>query len=338
MQNCPFPIKVVADKLSLAARCLDPNQSPVATGDTALKDRNTLVGLEISTGTGYDVSFRLGGLIRIGSTVYGLTVAHPFTCPRKYNTTRSKSSQETEDSDTSDSMDDSDCEDQLFEPHHPTFAGQLVTDYQDGISRATNESFSDGSAALRLKPGTETSLAHVSSQDPISQPFGRLTAYSDTGSHGQFRLGSDWALIKLDDDVPLLPNMYRSTTGRDGLQIEAINTNGLPPNTEVTIIAGTGYQLQGFVGQHDVTVSVDGINLTVTQIMLAAPLGKRLAPLYGHQLLATNNSLNSSWIFWFLGCQRQFLRWLHCDCTEGLANRLHDPCRFNHRRDRTRAW
>ncbi|KAJ9503672.1 hypothetical protein H2202_000811 [Exophiala xenobiotica] len=274
IQNCPFPVKLVADKLSLAARCLDPDQSPVATSDTALKDRDTLVGLEISTGTGYDVSFRLGGLIRIGSIVYGLTVAHPFTCPREINTVHSESSQETEDSYISDSTDDSDNEDQLFEPHHPTFAGHLVADHQDRTSSATSESFSDRSAALLLEPRTKILSANVSSQGPISQPFGRLAAYSDSGSHGQFRLGSDWALIRLHDDVSLLPNMYRSTTGRDAVRVEAINTNGLPPNTEVTIIAGTGDQLPGVIGQHDITVSVDGINLTVTQIMLAAPLAR----------------------------------------------------------------
>ncbi len=213
----------------------------------------------------------------------------------------SGSSQETEDSATSDSTDDSDREDQLFGPHHPKFAAQLVTDHQDRTSRATSESFSDGSAALRLEPGTQISLTHVSSQGTISQPIGRLAAYSDTRGHGQFRLGSDLALIKLDDEVPLPPNMYRSTTGGDAVQIEAINTKGLPPNTEVTIIAGTGYHLQGVVGRHDVTVSVDGINLTVTQIILTAPLGKRLAPLSGHQQLGINNSMNCFWIFWFLG-------------------------------------
>src|ERR1700744_495980 len=75
MKTCPFPFKVIADTLSLSSRLQESEQVVVWGSNPTGGDRRTAVSMEISAGTSTHQCFRLGGIIRVGSKLYGLTVA-----------------------------------------------------------------------------------------------------------------------------------------------------------------------------------------------------------------------------------------------------------------------
>jgi hypothetical protein len=129
MKTSPFPYKVIADTLSLSARWLSSDESKALTSRVSLGSLNTLVSMEIGIGLQGRRNFRLGGVIRVGPKLYGLTVAHPLSDHRRPSAGVTDSSQLDEEgdaSDNSDFSDDAESEESLFKPNHFSFVGAIV--------------------------------------------------------------------------------------------------------------------------------------------------------------------------------------------------------------------
>ncbi|KIW17453.1 hypothetical protein PV08_04647 [Exophiala spinifera] len=269
MQQCPFPFKVIADKISLATRSSGRSKCSVESLEGPLLERSSLVGLELSGGADERVSFRLGGLVRVGSKIYGLTVAHPFIRRQQQYLRPAAIVQDTREPYDSDST-DSDCEeDKLFRSQHPTIAAEVAMNQQEVVHTfqdETNPTFQP------LQPDSDrlATSAHSSSSNVSTTSFGEVYTYSNWSSKSD--VTGDWALVELQDDVPVLPNLYKAQRDGSVVQIDGISTNGLQPQTAVTILTGSNHLLHGVLGQSNVKISVDGLNLTVTQIILQRPL------------------------------------------------------------------
>src|SRR5271163_3648680 len=80
IRDCHFPCKVVVDSVSPLGRCPEPDVSPGLVLKALLEDSQTThVSLLLKTSDHDNHGCTLGGLIRVGSRIYGLTVAHPFS-------------------------------------------------------------------------------------------------------------------------------------------------------------------------------------------------------------------------------------------------------------------
>lgn len=80
MQGCRFPCKVVIDKMSLLARSSKSDIKLVSSIKARFEESHTtLVSLLLNSGGSDIQECTLGGLIRVDTRLYGLTVAHPFS-------------------------------------------------------------------------------------------------------------------------------------------------------------------------------------------------------------------------------------------------------------------
>ena len=120
VKESPFACKVIIDEVGLLARnSIDPSLNVESAAIRLEADLNnfgnTFVGLPI---TGFSSNLpwcTLGGIIRVGTRTYGITVAHPFRGQRQGAGGVPRT---TDGIDSIDDGSDSDLDNSLFESHH----------------------------------------------------------------------------------------------------------------------------------------------------------------------------------------------------------------------------
>lgn len=294
MQNCAFPFKVIADKISLASHWLDSHNISVSASSAALGNRQTLVGLQLSAQIhGQQRQFRLGGLIQSGGKVYGLTVAHPFRPAAEPDTTSSQSQKTGSDTDSTEEYEESDSEGSLFNSNHYTLPLSATTAEEEQTAVPWQDLYF-GPAPVAT---CDIPLPYASPAGSSDITTGHLAFLSDDspGARGT----GDWALIELDDSIPVLPNLYVPAHAQRSIHIDAVHSDQIPLRTNVIILAGLDRHVHGIVGQHNVKLTVDGLDLIVTQIMVSEPLGMFTDTLECHYVRLTNLAYRSG-LLWIL--------------------------------------
>ncbi|KAL9618373.1 MAG: hypothetical protein Q9160_006881 [Pyrenula sp. 1 TL-2023] len=293
MQNCQFPCKVVIDTISLLAHRSEPTSCPGATVN-ADYDRETVAfaGHLINESDNGARECTLGGLIKVGSTVFGLTVAHPF-CSLQNGVSElpsifiSQNAAEDTDEGSSDDIDDNlsdDVDDSVSDDtvDNLTDDTDVHTVYSSLDSPATEASRSEREYPNVAPTASEEAVAiapvdHASFESQAqfrsyesSNFFGRIWAQSlQTEDRYEENVADlDWALVDLDSSTPLLSNSYIRLDTSCTTQIEACGTCDLEPNSEVVVLGGKSGPTQGFIGQKNIDLRIEGRKFVVTQIVL----------------------------------------------------------------------
>jgi hypothetical protein len=331
VKDCPFPVKVIADKISLAARLLaESERFFISTVNAARGARRTFVSTPITVQAQEARSFRLGGLIRAGSKIYGLTVAHPFSSLLEIDDATPadqpelSAPTESDDSDTDD-LDgfDNDSEEMLFQPRHwTTPVGATVISEppeRDAVTTKTSRPAPQISPSTENEAGISIGLSHP--QRSIVSSIGKIVAVGGQLQNGRFRAGGDWALLELSEDFRPAVNTYQSAPDAEAVCISGIHSGRSAPGTQVLIMIEPDKPLEGVIGQRDVPLTVEGWEFAATQVLLNTPLGQLPAKTKSRFSYLQHSS---SGTLRLLGCQGQSARGLPGCGTGSPAYLLYD--------------
>jgi len=279
VQGCGFPCKVVMDSVSLLARFFGTDESLSPRIQARLEDSfASFVSILISDGGNPSRECTLGGLIRVGSRIYGLTVAHPFSGiadRASVDSPPSLASHDAEDTSTDDSdsvMSDSDQS--LFDAFESISA--VGTGHEDSHRDRTSEQNANSKLTIRDTVSSQRKPLRSSNARNRSA-FGRVCATNSPRGEGEERYRDlDWALIELDSSTQLLPNSYKSPSSATPTSLKAVRSETLVPNSKVVILGGmTGLQ-DGVIGQGNIDLRISGRRLLVTEVVLSQNLGRSL--------------------------------------------------------------
>jgi hypothetical protein len=272
LQDCQFPCKIVVDRVDLLARLLLSERIferrifgqvsvPVA----------TYVSLLVNGVRGTEQQCTVGGLVRVGSQIFGLTVAHAFL-PGSATTIESavESSEEFSDSEgdadtDTDTGAETDTDESLFHELNSDRLSMLTrrSTISEEISRtATNES--DTTQSVEIASRTKA-LGHV----PKTSCFGNLYA---TSAENEQNL--DWALIEISHDASNSPNTFFDPTAGKAAPIQYDAHSDNTQGDEVYVLAGKSGTQTGSLGQSNVQILLGGRKFLVTQIIMHSSLGK----------------------------------------------------------------
>ncbi|KAK5200152.1 hypothetical protein LTR99_004950 [Exophiala xenobiotica] len=240
---------------------------------------NYLVSTEIKVDTGATWVFRLGGIIQVNGTRYGLTVGHPFAKTQSRNQHKNDDAHNMLEYHDSSDSEGSDLEESLFKPNHASFFNASVP-----VRGKAHTLFNN--VGPSYSPSPPSSVSSPIERSPVSMDvqttsqfitIGYLAALSgthpDTGSSSSY----DWALIELRQQDSALSNSYYESVSGHSINIQEIWQEFIPPMTEVLVLATPTHHLKGVIGQSNVSLEVDGWNIAATQIVIDSPLGMLLA-------------------------------------------------------------
>lgn len=273
LKVCPYPCKVVVDTITLLARPMLSN-NPFRTLIRAQlrESQPTFVGIVIKVSQVDSQECTLGGLIRVGRQIFGLTVAHAcvssVTSFVESSTGRDKDGNfDNMDSDSGSSLFDgfefSEVKTLKAESLAIEVAQTRSTDSQDEVVRFA--------ADRNLRNKQHSSHTVFSEKD-----FGHIdiTCSLITADEGNNYPYLDWALVKIDPTQTLLRNSYINPDSQETVALETALVDSTTHNSNVLVLGGKSGPQQGIVGQKDVSMLLEGRRFLVSQILLNTPLGK----------------------------------------------------------------
>jgi hypothetical protein len=286
LKDCQYPCKVVVDDIRPLARLLLPTN--VASADIFARISGTLgtyVSLSIGDHESADHECSIGGLVRVGSRIFALTVSHAFERDQVHH---AQSNAVCGDFSDSESDGDSDTDGSLFREHNSDRMSVFTTK-----SRTSAELSRTNSCMSEATWDDETVLdAEVHSNDLEKQSsilrIGQLHATCLT-EHTDM----DWALIELAIDAPRLEYTYVDPRTRRPMPIQYSEDVAGAPGIDVFVLAGKSGIQSGTLGQNNIDLAIRGRQYVATQIVLSQTLGKSCA--------CVSSSCGLIWIF--LKCQ-----------------------------------
>jgi hypothetical protein len=275
LRDCQFPCKVMVAKVNLLAlQSLLPATSAMSIEARIQDLRQTRTSLLIRSSTDTRQECTLGGFVRIGDTVYGLTVAHPFVAEvaveEAYGSVSGASCFESDDGDESDS------DGSLF--------GDVGSDRldmsADDIQASPPASRQTTNDILHSLCSLDESISYGSVKEEINN----VTAYTSIGhisatsfGHAPPQEGSrelDWALIALDVQPHRLQNTYIIPGSSKAIKIVGVLLENPEPSLKVVVLGGRSGLQSAVVGQEKINLRLRGRNFVVTQLVLTGALGK----------------------------------------------------------------
>jgi hypothetical protein len=263
MRGCQYPCKILVDHIELLARLTLSEDVPgtdVYSQITA--PVTTYVGLLVSNFSGTDQECTVGGLVRVGSQVFGLTVAHAFQ--KGCATTPTSADASYDDSSDSESDAGTDTDESLFHELN-----------SDRMSMFTTKSRISGELCRTPSNHSEMTLSvkpihddEMSGNKVKMSCIGQLHTTSDEDD------SLDWALIEIIGDVNQSQNTYidPSTGVYTAVQYHGDDTGAL--GRKVHVLAGKSGTQSGSLGQSNVQIFLGGHKYLVTQVILTRNLGK----------------------------------------------------------------
>lgn len=351
MRDCPFPCRVVIDRLrllaltsSLSANAVVNNemenasmtdahistynpsrslarialertaplitlkQTPIVVDAQNPETQATSVGSVIWNATHPNQTCTLGGLISIGDKIYGLTVAHPFAPDEPENEVRHMDFN-TPSTDFNNS-DESDSDESIFDEFNSDRISIMFENQGPTRPELSSEITAPTVASIPVSPTSAEAATATASESAISgnpecgviSPFGTIFATSfastSSGSSDESNLQYDWALIAVNDELPLLQNSYVSPVSLKTVEINGFLPDQCAPGLEVCVLGGRSGIQEGRVGQGNIRLRVQGRNFFVTQIVLTKLLGKCITTkqLAFRVLIVTEPGDSGSWV------------------------------------------
>ena len=84
----------------------------------------------------------------------------------------------------------------------------------------------------------------------------------------------DWALIEIDKNLITRHNHYVHPASQDTVHLKTSCTNTLEFGSIVTIVTGRSGVQDAVIGKPNVRISIDGLALTVQEVLTSQPLCK----------------------------------------------------------------
>jgi hypothetical protein len=314
LRNCRFPCKVIVDKFHLLAFTSSsptriggshemkssPKQShedilfgternrrvtesrsslsnvPVVSIYAQLwKAQTTFVSLSIRSAFEHGQGCTLGGIITVGKTLYGLTVAHPFTIDQsnEHDLAFAPLAAELETSEESDS------DGSLFNEFGSDRTSMFVGNLDQANSTLDPESDETTDTTDLAKPAAaEPSSVKETSNTPVFSVFGTIFASSLEpklfGSSDDSSVQYDWALVTIDPQYIALRNSYVRPGSSTAVEVRSILQEKLDPGLEVLILGGRSGVQECRIGQDNIRIKIRGRDFVVTQLILTKTLGK----------------------------------------------------------------
>lgn len=336
LRDCQFECKVVIDTISLLAQQLESISVPEATIHGVFDDATTTFAGHLINGSNNDAQeFTLGGLIRVGSKVFGLTVAHPFSSAKGGISEPSSIFLDHNDSDDTDTTMQGDTDDDVSNDSNDT---ELVDSSLNSLGPEASESDLDrpnSPSTASEESNIVATVNHASAESQVRcrsyasfNLFGRIwtTSLQTDGRNEDYMPDLDWALVELDTSTPLLPNTYVDPGLLHTIQIDACGTYDLDPHSEVVVLGGKSGPIRGLTGQKDIDLRIEGRKLIVTQIVLNRTL--RMLEIFILCRYCTDNFCRTGGL-WCLGRQEPSCYWMYSRRQKGVAGSIYgpnDPC------------
>jgi hypothetical protein len=281
LKDCQYPCKVVVDDIRPLARLLLPTN--VASAHIFARISGTLgtyVSLSIGDHESADQECSIGGLVRVGSRIFALTVSHAFLRDEVHQV---QPTTVYGDLSESESDGDSDTDASLFHEHNSdrmsifTTKSRISTELSRTDSRMSKTTLDDQTVLDAEYDGNE-----LDEQSSILR-VGQLYATCSTKD-----TDLDWALIELASDAPRLDNTYVDPQTRKSTPIQYSEDVAGAPGTEVSVLAGKSGVQSGTLGQNNIDLAIRGRQYVATQIIMSQTLGKSCP--------CVSNSKNLIWI------------------------------------------
>lgn len=286
MQNCQFPCKVVVDSIDLLARHFMSGIGPDIRIKGGLRDTTTtLVSLLLKNDRDNASECTLGGLIRVGPQIYGLTVAHAFfgplgNAPIEDVTLPDPSYSEDADSDG--------LEDSLFNGFESHQISMLAVQPERDSSSLDRRTTQHTETVVTVHDTTNLDRRPQLFEVESLLDIGHICATSshNGGSDDEDHCDLDWALVELDGFTPPLRNSYHSPESANSTLLEAVWVENIAPNMRVVVLGGRTGPRDGVIGQANIRLNIQGRQLVVTQVILREILGEAY-PIY-ESIICTN--------------------------------------------------
>jgi hypothetical protein len=263
LRGCQYPCKVIVDHVGLLAR--------LSTSDDALNTEvysnisypvKSCVSLLANGPSSPDREFTIGGLVRVGSEIYGLTVAHAFQ--RDYVTELNTADASYDGTSDSDSDNGTDTDESLFHELN-----------SDRMSVFTTRSRISGDLSRTPTNESNMTLSEATLHDDLASDMNLKMSYIGQLHHTTDPSKSlDWALVRMTTDTSHASNTYWDP--RRGVHRNLQNlvdvTGAL--GRQVRVLAGKSGAQSGTLGQSNVQTVLKGQKYCVSKVILTRNLGE----------------------------------------------------------------
>jgi hypothetical protein len=245
------------------------------------KAQTTFVSLSIRSAFEHGQGCTLGGIIVVGKTRYGLTVAHPFTTDKsnERDLAFAPLAAELEASEESDS--DGSLFSEFGSDRTSMFVGNL--DQANSILDPESDEITN-TPDLANPAAAEPSSVKATSNTPVFSIFGTIFASSlepklFSGSDDS-SVQCDWALVTIDPQYIALQNSYVRPWSSTAVEVKSILQEKPDPGLEVLILGGRSGVQECRIGQENIRIKIRGRDFVVTQLILTKALGKLSTPVW----------------------------------------------------------